>query len=162
VIYKLLYFMDFNFYEKYEEQLIGATYIKNRYGPTPTEFRKIVERMIRDGDLEKVSSKYFEYPQTKYLPRRAPNLSVLKAHELQMVDEVLARLSDMNANQISEYSHKDIPWLSTAENRAIPYESVFYRAEPYSVREYNQQSEKADQAKEDRARILKHYKPKDK
>ncbi|MDD3156528.1 MAG: helix-turn-helix transcriptional regulator, partial [Candidatus Pacebacteria bacterium] len=28
-IYKLLYFIDFDYYEKYEEQLIGATYIKN-------------------------------------------------------------------------------------------------------------------------------------
>ena len=28
VIYKLLYFIDFNYYEKYEEQLIGATYLK--------------------------------------------------------------------------------------------------------------------------------------
>ena len=46
VIYKLLYFIDFNYYEKYEEQLIGATYIKNHYGPTPTEFIKIV------GDME--------------------------------------------------------------------------------------------------------------
>ena len=35
VLYKLLYFIDFNYYEKYEEQLIGATYIKNNYGPTP-------------------------------------------------------------------------------------------------------------------------------
>jgi transcriptional regulator with XRE-family HTH domain len=40
VIYKLLYFIDFDFYEKYEEQLIGATYVKNHYGPTPLEFRK--------------------------------------------------------------------------------------------------------------------------
>jgi len=29
VLYKLLYFTDFDFYEKYEEQLIGATYVKN-------------------------------------------------------------------------------------------------------------------------------------
>ena len=35
VIYKLLYFIDFDFYEKFEEQLIGATYIKNHYCPTP-------------------------------------------------------------------------------------------------------------------------------
>jgi len=29
VVYKLLYFIDFDFYEKFEEQLIGATYIKS-------------------------------------------------------------------------------------------------------------------------------------
>ncbi len=31
VLYKLLYFIDFDFYEKYEEQLIGATYVKNHH-----------------------------------------------------------------------------------------------------------------------------------
>src|SRR3972149_4933590 len=48
VIYKLLYFIDFDYYEKYEEQLIGATYIKNNYGPTPVEFKKIVDKMIEN------------------------------------------------------------------------------------------------------------------
>jgi len=74
VIYKLLYFIDFDFYEKYEEQLIGATYIKNRYVPTA----------------------------------------------------------------ISEYSHNDVPWLTTKDQGIIEYESVFYRTPPYSVREYNE------------------------
>jgi len=46
VIYKLLYFIDFDFYEKYEEQLIGATYLKNNYGPTPIEFIEIANKMI--------------------------------------------------------------------------------------------------------------------
>ena len=32
VIYKLLYFIDFNFYEKYEEQLIGARSEERRVG----------------------------------------------------------------------------------------------------------------------------------
>ena len=70
VIYKLLYFIDFDFYEKYEEQLVGATYIKNKYGPTPVEFVKIVEKMIKDGEIEKVKSEYFKLQQTKYLPRQ--------------------------------------------------------------------------------------------
>lgn len=56
VIYKLLYFIDFNYYEKYEEQLIGATYLKNQHGPTPIEFKKIIEKMIKDKEIEKVKS----------------------------------------------------------------------------------------------------------
>jgi transcriptional regulator with XRE-family HTH domain len=69
VIYKLLYFVDFDYYEKYEEQLIGATYIRNKFGPTPVEFGKVVERMERSGELERVRSTFYKYPQTKYLPR---------------------------------------------------------------------------------------------
>lgn len=138
VIYKLLYFIDFDFYEKYEEQLIGATFIKNHYGPTPVEFSKIVEKMIKDKEIEKVSSGYFSYPQTKYLPLRKHNLSKLKANEIEVIDDVLNKLSDMNASQISDYSHQDVPWVTTKNNEVIEYESVFYRTSPYSVRAYSE------------------------
>ncbi len=136
VIYKLLYFIDFNFYEKYEEQLIGAQYQKNRYGPTPVEFSKIAQKMIDDGDMVKVKSKYFDFPQTKYLPVRKPNLSKLSATELEVIEDVLKRLSDMNAQQISDYSHGDVPWRSTDDGSIIEYEAVFYRTQEYTVREY--------------------------
>lgn len=139
IIYKLLYFMDFDFYEKYEEQLIGATYIKNHYGPTPIEFVKIIDKMIEDKEIEKVKSEYFNYPQTKYLPVRKPDLSKLKANEIELIDDVLNRLSDMNASQISEYSHKDIPWVTTDDGELIEYETVFYRTHPYSVRAYSEE-----------------------
>ena len=139
VIYKLLYFIDFNFYEKYEEQLIGATYIKNNYGPTPKEFVKVVEKMEEEAELVKIEEKYFQYPQRKYLPLREPVLSLLKANELEIIDEVLEKLSGMNANQISEYSHNDVPWLTTEDGSIIDYESVFYRTPSYSVRSYSEE-----------------------
>lgn len=135
VLYKLLYFADFDFYEKYEEQLIGATYIKNHYGPTPVEFDKIVAEMM-DREIIRVESKYYDYPQRKYLPLRRADLSKLRANEIEVIDRVLDRLSDMNASQISNYSHDDVPWLTTEDNEVIEYESVFYRTPIYSVREY--------------------------
>jgi len=138
VVYKLLYFIDFNFYEKYEEQLVGATYIKNIYGPTPKEYIKIVEEMEREGELIKVNDEYFQYPQRKYLPLRESDLSILKANEIKTIDEVLDKLSDLNANQISEYAHNDVPWLTAEDGEIIDYESVFYRTPPYSVRSYRE------------------------
>jgi len=141
VIYKLLYFIDFDFYEKFEKQLIGATYIKNNYGPTPVEFKKIVEKMITDGEIEKVKSKYFDYPQTKYLPRRKPNLELLNGNELELINDVLEKLSDKNAAEISEYSHQDVPWITAEKGKPLEYESVFYRTNPYSVRSYDEDRE---------------------
>ena len=138
VIYKLLYFMDFDYYELYEEQLIGATYQKNKYGPTPMEFQKIVEKMIEHQEIEPVQSQHFGFPQKKYLPLREPRLSEFTAEEKQVIDNVLGRLSHMNAKQISEYSHNDVPWLTAEDDGIIEYESVFYRAAPYSVRQYDE------------------------
>ena len=138
VLYKLLYFIDFDYYEKYEEQLIGATYIKNKYGPTPKEFIKILNEMEGE-ELLRIKGKYYKYPQRRYLPRREPDLSQLNGNELKVIDNVLERLSDKSAGEISAYSHDDVPWLTTGEGEVIEYESVFYRAPAYSVRSYNEE-----------------------
>jgi len=140
VVYKLLYFIDFDFYEKFEEQLVGATYIKNHYGPTPVEFKTIVDDMVKNGEVVKVEGKYFNYPQRKYLPIREPDLTKLKdARELRHIDEVIARLGDKNATELSEYSHEDTPWLVAKENQPLDYEAVFYRTPKTSVRNYDEQ-----------------------
>lgn len=94
--------------------------------------------MIKDEEIIKVENSYFNYPETKYLPLRKADLLKLKAHEIKVIDDVLNRLSDMNAAQISEYSHNDVPWLATEDEEIIKYESVFYRTPPYSVREYGE------------------------
>ncbi|MBF0387234.1 MAG: DUF4065 domain-containing protein [Candidatus Omnitrophica bacterium] len=139
VLYKLLYFIDFDFYEKYEEQLIGATYLRLPHGPAPVEFAEIVKDMEANKELEKINSKFFQYPQKKYLPLREPDLQRLSAREADFIDEVLARLSHMKAVEISDYSHRDVPWMTTEDGEIIDYESVFYRTPPYSVRSYSEE-----------------------
>lgn len=52
MLYKLLYFIDFDYYEIYEEQLTGAKYIKNTYGPTPVMFAKIITQLEAEEKIE--------------------------------------------------------------------------------------------------------------
>ncbi len=111
-------------------------YTRNPYGPTPVHFKRLVEEMEEDGALESVNSRYFMYPQTKYLPCRKPDMSLLTGRELQHIDYELSRLGSMNASSLSELSHGDTPWLSAGEGEEINYEMVFYRTPEYSVREY--------------------------
>ena len=139
VLYKLLYFIDFDFYEKYEKQLIGATYMKLDHGPAPREFIKVLQRLEEEGKVVVVTSEYFDYEQTKYLPTREPELDHLSGQELEMIDEVINRLSDMNARQLSEYSHKDVPWMTAEEGENIDYNAVFYRTAEYSVRDHDRE-----------------------
>ena len=63
-------------------------------------------------------------------------IMVLNNIFFKMIDSVLDKLSDMNATEISNYSHEDVPWLTTETGKIIDYESVFYRTKPYSVRTY--------------------------
>lgn len=137
VLCKLMYFIDFDFYERNEKQLMGAVYIKNHYGPTPAGFLGILEDMKKKGEIAQVENKHYRYQQKKYLPLREPDLSLITAEEKEHIDWVLARLSDKNAKEMEEYSHRDVPWLSTEEQSAIDYESVFYRTPDFSVRRYD-------------------------
>ncbi|PIR54353.1 XRE family transcriptional regulator [Candidatus Peregrinibacteria bacterium CG10_big_fil_rev_8_21_14_0_10_42_8] len=135
VLYKLLYFSDFDFYEKFEEQLIGATYKKIARGPAPVEFAELVGQMKEEDELQEIRGKYYDKEQIKFIPLRKPNLRLLKAHEVGMIDDVLQRLSDKTATDISEYSHKDVPWKVHEMGEVIDYESVFYRDSEFSVRD---------------------------
>lgn len=137
VICKILYFIDFDYYEKYEEQLIGATYIKNHHGPTPVAFTEIVKQMEHDNDLVSVVKKYFQYDQKKYLPRRKADLSIFSAREKELIDAEIERFKDFNASKIKEYSHKDVPWIGALDLQPINYEAVFYRTPEFSVRQYD-------------------------
>lgn len=136
VLHKLLYFIDFDYYEKFEESLMGAAYIKNTHGPTSVVFSKIVERMAEEGKVIKVDADYFGKPQKRYIALNPPDLSALSAREVKHIDDVLARLSDKSAREIADYSHGDIPWRIAKSNEEISYEAVFYRDEKYSVRDY--------------------------
>lgn len=140
VLYKLLYFIDFDYYEKYEEQLIGAKYIKNTYGPTPVMFAKIVEKMEKEKKIEKIKSKFYTREQTKYLvnPANAISVHALSSQELAHIDWEIDRFGDMTAVQISALSHIDTPWKAAKDREPLEYEHVFYRSEETSVRQYEQ------------------------
>jgi len=137
VLYKILYFCDFDYYEKYEEQLIGAKYIRNHYGPTPVAFAKIVKEMIDDNQLIEVKTKFFNKDQAKYIPVREPDLSMLTGQELMLIDKEIERLGGKTAKELTDFSHKDVPWIATPEGKEIPYEAVFYRTDDTSVRKYD-------------------------
>lgn len=143
VLYKLLYFIDFDYYEKYEDQLMGLIYLRNHHGPTPRLFENLIGDMIKAGEVEVVKSKFYQYPQIKYLvnPDIEPDLSVLNGREKEHIDWELQRLSDLTANQLTGLSYKDVPWISAKDGKPLDYESVFYRASETSVREYDDTDE---------------------
>ena len=136
VLYKLLYFCDFNYYELYEEHLTGATYRKLPYGPVPQKLDTIIGQMIEKGQLQRVKTEYRGYPQTRYLPLEKADLTDLRASEKDVIDRVIEQMSDWSVAMLSNYSHGDKPWKASKDGEDINYELAFYRRPPYSIRVY--------------------------
>lgn len=136
VINKLLYFIDFDYYEKYGKSITGLSYIRNHYGPTahmPT-ISSAVEQMEKAGELEVVETPYFKHTQKKYLPKQSADLTELNAQELAHIDQELDKLAGKSAGELSELSHKDTPWIATPAGEAIDYQLAMYRTIATSVR----------------------------
>ena len=60
----------------------------------------------------------------------------MNENEKEVIDNVIGQMSDWSAAAISDYSHKDMPWMASKEGEEINYELAFYRDVPYSVRNY--------------------------
>lgn len=130
VLYKLLYFSDFNYYEKYRMFLTGSTYSRLPRGPVPN-VADVLELLDSFGDIEIRKEEYHGYEQTKYVAKESPDMTLLLQEEIKVIDDVIDKLGDLNANEISDYSHGDMPWLLTKDFEEIDYNLVFKRNEKY-------------------------------
>ena len=138
VLYKLLYFCDFNYYELYEEHLTGATYRKLPYGPLPQCFEMAINQMLEGKQIQRIKTKYYNKIQIRYIPLIKADLAGLKAIEKEVIDNVISQMGDWTTTTISDYSHADKPWKATEPNNNIEYELAFYRRAPHSVRKYEE------------------------
>ena len=66
VICKLLYFSDFNYYEKYETSITNETYIKYERGPYPQHIDEIINEMINEDIVVIEKKPYFGTTIHKY------------------------------------------------------------------------------------------------
>ncbi len=136
VLYKLLYFAEFDHYERYEELMTGATYRKLKFGPVPFKVDRLIEKMLEDGQLQRITSTFKGKEQKRLIAQESADLSLLKASEKDIIDRVIERFGDWTATALSDYSHGDMPWKAAEDGKEISYELVFYRDAPYSVRTY--------------------------
>lgn len=137
VLFKLLYFSDFDNYELYEQSISGETYLRKRMGPVPLHFQDAITELKKEGKINETTETVINFPKYKYSSLIQPDTSILSSKELQVIDDTINRISHFLSKEISEYSHGDIPWRIAKEGEALNYEAVFYRDPEYSVRDYD-------------------------
>ena len=149
-INNLMYFIDFDFYEKYEEQLTGAIYIKNGNGA-----------MNRSARIKVIKSQIAKFNDNIDIEKKRCKTKSLTKREEKHINDTLSRFFGKNIvnardkggksgnikhnvdyetqirkNNIAELIRKDVPYIATAEGNEIAYEAVFYRTEATSIRCY--------------------------
>lgn len=131
---KLLYFVDFDFFEKYESSITGATYKHLPMGPYPSELVEVLELMRK----EKLIETSFEQNSSGYSPTEVyqskieADLKIFSNEEIEMLDRVIKKYSELNGTQLEQLSHAEAPYIGTELDEEIPYELSFYRSTDFS------------------------------
>lgn len=136
VLYKLLYFIDFDSFEINDQSISGLDYIHLQYGPAPAaiQYLPVIEEMKTNQEFKIIISDYFGLKIKRYINLIGHDIDFLCSKETKVIDDVIGSLSNMSASQIEEYSHGDAPWQLTGDKEVIPYNLVFERQTPYTKR----------------------------
>jgi transcriptional regulator with XRE-family HTH domain len=136
VLYKLLYFIDFDSFEINNQPISGLDYVHLQYGPVPVanQYLSVIEKMKTDQELRIITQEYYGLKIKRYINLISYDIDSLCPKEIKVIDDVIGSLSNMSASQIEEYSHGDAPWQLTGDKEVISYNLVFERQTPYAKR----------------------------
>lgn len=130
---KLLYFADFDFYEKYNKSITGDMYKALPMGPFPIALEEIICELAKERllEVEQVCSTDGYNPTEVYHAIGEPD-SALDDREQKMLDRIILKYGYLNGTQLQELSHAEAPYIGTEPQSRIPYELTFYRGTDFS------------------------------
>ncbi|MAG44602.1 hypothetical protein CL633_01810 [bacterium] len=131
---KLLYYLDFDYYEKYQKSFTGEIYKKLPMGPFPSSLEKITKAMAKSKQIviEKINEWDGYNPTEVYKTLKKPNDSSFSTQEKSMLNRVIKKYGHLNGKELENLTHSEAPYIGTEDKKEIPYELSFYRGTDFS------------------------------
>lgn len=124
---KLLYFLDFDHFEKYGEPVTGDTYQNNELGPVPMYVEQIISEMESEQQAEVVAEAVIDFVRYHLVPLIHYNSRIFKPSEMEILSAVSEKWGHHTAKELVIASHGEAPWLATRNGETIPYALAYYR-----------------------------------
>ena len=127
-IMKLLYFLDFDFFEKYGKSITGDEYLRFENGPVPRMAEKLIKSMVgKEIKISKVRIGDGYNDQQLIEPTKNFDMSSFSKEELLMMEEVADKWEKLSGVEMKNASHGEAPWIATKPNEVIDYNLSYYR-----------------------------------
>lgn len=133
-IYKLLYFLDFDFFEKCEKPITGDIYHKLPMGPAPSYFDVLADELKKEGLLNITKRKTgLGYKDTVvYKALSKPDMNIFNKEEIKMLKRIVKKYGDKTGAELEVLAHKEAPYLAVEEGEEIPIELAHYRGTAFA------------------------------
>ncbi|TSC90743.1 MAG: helix-turN-helix domain protein [Candidatus Berkelbacteria bacterium Licking1014_96] len=132
---KLLYFADFDYFEKFQKPITGDIYKAYPKGPVPVALNEIITAMSKKGNLkiDTVQEWGEEYAPTEvYKCSIKADISVFTKNEIKMLNRIAHLYGRFNGEKLAILSHAEAPYTAAEPYKEIPYEFTYYRGTDFS------------------------------
>ncbi|OHA16539.1 MAG: hypothetical protein A3G52_00350 [Candidatus Taylorbacteria bacterium RIFCSPLOWO2_12_FULL_43_20] len=125
---KLLYFLDFDFFEKFGRSITGDEYLRFENGPVPHMGEKILKEM-NGKEIKITKRKVGEgYNDQMHIEALADfDVNVFEKEELLMLEEIASKWEKFTGSEMKNASHGEAPWIATKPDDVIDYNLALYR-----------------------------------
>jgi uncharacterized phage-associated protein len=124
---KLLYFLDFDHFERHRSAVTRDVYRRLPRGPVPARAKDILDDLVLDGEIVPRTVEVGDYEQFRYDPQVPYDLSVFTDDERAVLRSVADRWRNASSTAIEQATHAELPWIVTAPYATIPYRLAFHR-----------------------------------
>jgi hypothetical protein len=127
-LWKLLFYIESNFYLSYKEEITGVKYIKNFYGPTPDYkmAKEAIEELTSGGYIQNVLPK--ESGNCAYRIIKDYPVEILNNKQIESIQNTCEKFRLLNAKEISILSHNDPVYLMAEKiNSVLDFKDTKYR-----------------------------------
>lgn len=125
---KLLYFVDFDFFEKFQKSITGDTYKALPMGPFPITMEKVITDMVNEKKIIiKLEKARPDYNPTEIYKAKEKSEEIFSKDEQEILDRVVLKYGHLTGKQLEDLTHAEAPYIGTAPNQEISYELAFYR-----------------------------------
>lgn len=131
---KLLYFADFDLYEKDQKSITGDVYRALQMGPFPLALEEMTTEMVKKKILmiERIEE-HEGYNLTEiYRCPTEPDMSVFDDEEKKILDRVVRKYGHLTGKQLEDLSHAEAPYTAAKLYEEVPYEFAYYRGTDFS------------------------------
>lgn len=127
---KVLLFADFLSYARRRMSITSQVYVKEKWGPIPTQLVKVKKALADAGLIQekKASAIGGKHQRHTIIPKRKADMTEFSDEEIAIVDEVFDKLRSYNASEASALSYRRLPAGDFEIGETFPYSAAFVSA----------------------------------
>ena len=120
---KCLWYSDYLAYLRYNVSITGLVYKHEEYGALPISSDYLVK--LNEFMITTTYIGSYEALVISYVGEEIQYDTIFSKEELEIIDEIIKKLSQLGAKEISDYMHKELAYMSTKPHEIIPFDMQY-------------------------------------